>query len=261
MQRLPAKHVIALSATLLLAACTHHEKPPQEPPPSADKFQVNVRWIPNPSVDLMSPEGTFIRATTESWHEVWSAYGRGMDAIRERGYPGFEHAYNHAYDKAGSTPSDFWTNQIGDAPRNSDGLAVGTSYSEVVSLRRDGDRFIADVCTYTSQTAGKLKDGKFESRSSPDFGSADSFAFGPDPKLSAQEQHSPPANQKGAARRPTDNVFGTWVLFSLPDVTSLVPQCKKLAPGTPANLPDPYVRVEPPPTLPPDPGWTEGSRA
>jgi hypothetical protein len=258
-QQLRLGAAITLAATLVLPSCTHPEQPAPQPS-SADRFQITFRWILNPSVDLMSPEGTFIRATAESWRESWDAFGRGMDAIRERGYPGFDRAYNHSYDRAGTTPSDYWTNQVG-GTRPSDGPYVGTSYFEVVALRRDGDRFSADVCAYNSQTAGKTKDGRYESRGAA--ASPDTFTFGPDPKLPPDQQHSPMANQRGPARRPADDVFGTWVLIDMTSIdrTALAERCKKLAPGTPADRPDPSVSTDPPPTLPPDPGWPQGSRA
>ncbi|MHA7649161.1 hypothetical protein ACX9NE_05210 [Mycobacterium sp. ML4] len=38
-----------------------------------------------------------------------------------------------------------------------------------------------------------------------------------------------------------------------------LPQCRRLAPGTPPDWPPGnYVRSTPPPTLPPSPGWPEG---
>lgn len=57
-----------------------------------------MRWIPNPVADLMFPEGTFVRAITESFTAAQSGPGRGIDAIRAVGYPGFDHAFNNGWD-------------------------------------------------------------------------------------------------------------------------------------------------------------------
>ncbi|SKG10200.1 hypothetical protein [Mycobacteroides abscessus] len=236
-------------AVVLLAGCTPNRTAPAPAP--EDPYQETTRWIPNASIDLMSPEGTFIRATAESWSRAWTAKSTGLDALKERGYPGFDHAFNDSFGP-----------RIKDVGGYPDQISVGTEYNEVVALRHDGDRFIADVCLYTSQTATKQKDGQFYSRGSMPYGNGKHYVFGPDPKLPADQQHLPSVHQKGAAKAPSDNVFGTWVLFEMgtPDDVTLH-GCMKLAPGTPEGLPDPYVRADPPPTLPPDPGWPEGSKA
>lgn len=243
-------------AILLVAACTRST--PHQPPPTSTAGPVanddySFRWIPNPAIDLMSPEGTFIRAAAESWDRLDSAHSTGLDAVKERGYPGFSHAYNDSFpairDVGGSS---------GDYPR------VGTEYFEVVDLRREGDRYTADVCIYLSQTAVK-QNGRYVSGGSvpANSGTARTYTFGPDPKIGAVQQHSPMANLKGPARQPTDNVFGTWVLFPLADrtrdtINNLARRCQKLAPGTPPNWPDPHYWPEPPPVLSPDPGWPAG---
>lgn len=238
---------VAAIAVLLVAGCT----PDQTPAPAPEEpDQAAIRWIPNPSVDLMSPEGTFIRAATESWNRLGSAHDTGLAAVKERGYPGFTRAFNNSFDLIDSI-GGYW-----------DQITVGTVYFEVLRLRRDGDRFIADVCDYRSQTATKQKDGKYYSRGSLPDGSARTYTFGPNPSLAANQQRSPLNHQKGSAQAPSDDVFGTWVLF--PSGATEEPaasQCHKLAPGTPMGLPDPYKRSDPPPTLPPDPGWPEGSKA
>lgn len=252
------------AATLLAAACTRSM--PHQPPPtstsSVAKGETTIRWIPNPAIDLMSPEGTFVRAAAESWDRVWSARSTGLDAVKERGYPGFAHAYN-----------DFYPNirDIGGASGDGGRIVsgAGTLYYEVVDLHREGDRYTADVCRYDSQTAAKRDNGLYISGGShlDGSGTAGTYIFGPDPKITAVQQHSPLANQKGPARQPADNVFGTWVLFPLDErsgramMTDLYLRCQKLAPGTPADWPDPYIRPDPPPTLPNDPGWPDADSA
>ncbi|SKY22390.1 Uncharacterised protein [Mycobacteroides abscessus subsp. bolletii] len=239
--------------TLGLVSCT--PATPPEPAKPQDLYQVSMRWIPNPSVDLMSPEGTFIRAAAESWDRAWTSRKQGIDAIRDRSYPGFEHAFNNSFKTL-----------IGGT-----GVSrpiVGTKYYEVVNFQRDGDKFIADVCSYSSQVADKTDDGKYFSSGSKVYYNGNSFVFEPDPTLRPEQQHAPAARQKGPANRPTDNVFGTWVLThsgvrGLDDagMHAFLGKCDKLAPGTPDNLPDPYIRADPPATLPPDPGWPDAGTA
>ncbi|SID05155.1 Uncharacterised protein [Mycobacteroides abscessus subsp. abscessus] len=249
MTPLHARAVFAAAASLLMASCTHDT--PKAPAPWDSNDRTTVRWIPNPAADLMSPEGTFIRAAMESWRAAQVGQGQGMDAISAGGYPGFDHAFNNVW-KAG---------EVGGTVRFEHPL-VGTDYYEVVALTRDGDRYKAGVCNYTSQMAGQLEDGQYSGPGPKPMNGGEWITFGPDPKLPADQQHAPPAQQKGPAERPTDNVFGTWVLFDYdPRIATTLPQCVKFAPGTPTNLLDPKKRSDPPPTLPPDPGWPEGSKA
>ncbi|WP_234802701.1 hypothetical protein [Mycobacteroides salmoniphilum] len=199
----------------------------------------------------MSPEGTFVRAITESARGIRLSYKNGRATLGDKGYPGIEHAENNVWGRLLDVGGD------GAIPPY-----VGTSYMEVVDLRRDGDRYTATVCNYRSQLASKQRDGTYVSRGSLPSGLADTYTFGPNPALSGAEQHAPPVQQRGPARRPTDNVFGTWLLFEQPRVgDDQVRACDKLAPGTPTDWPDPYKRADPPTTLPPDPGWPEGSSA
>ncbi|GLE59675.1 hypothetical protein [Mycobacteroides chelonae] len=245
---------IAISV-FLLAGCSPEK--PQESPRRINPDQTTVRWIPNPAVDLMSPEGTFIRAAAESWYQVWNSRREGVEAIREYTYPGFEHAFNNSRESA-----------VGGV--NITRPIIGTEYFEVVNFHREGDHFIVDVCRYGSQTASQTDDGKYSSDGAGNYvHGGDSFTFGPDPTLRPAQQHAPPARQKGSANRPTDNVFGTWVLTEIGIRKSMdtaarndfAARCNRPAPGTPDNLPNPYVRAEPPPTLPPEPGWPDAGSA
>ncbi|WP_236739936.1 hypothetical protein [Mycobacteroides abscessus] len=211
----------------------------------------------------MTPEGTFVRAITESSSSVYMSDKKGRTALTDKGYPGIERAENHVW----GTMLD-----IGGDPAISP--YVGTDYYEVVDFRRDGDRYVATVCNYSSLTAHRgragtrigptltEREGTYISRGSLPGGVTQAYIFGPDPSLTPAQQRAPLAQQRGPARRPTDNVFGTWLLFEQPRVSDeQVRVCNKLAPGTPTDWPDPYMRTEPPPTLPPDPGWPDGSSA
>jgi hypothetical protein len=243
----------ALTALLLLTAISGCRKPAEPtPPPPEDKQQYTFRWIPNPSLDLMTPEGTFVRAIVESYWSVQLSDKRGRAVLADKGFPGLERAENHVFGRG----------DLGDFGGDGQRVVVGTAYYEVVDFRRDGDRYTATVCDYSGQTATKWGDGSYVSRGSTPTGITAAYTFGPDPSLTPDQQHAPPDQQRGPARRPTDNVFGTWLLFEEPHVSDEQRRiCNKLAPGTPPDWPDIYKRSEPPPTLPPDPGWPEGSSA
>lgn len=201
----------------------------------------------------MSPEGTFVRAIAESEDSARLSNQNGRAAVADKGYPGIEHAENNVFGKGD-------LGYFGGDPAQP--VVVGTRFYEVVDFHRDGERYTATVCDYSGQTAQKEADGNYVSRGSTPTGITVAYTFGPDPSLTPDQQHAPPAQQRGPARRPTDNVFGTWLLFEEPRVGDEQRRiCNKLAPGTPPDWPDIYRRTDPPPTLPPDPGWPEGSSA
>lgn len=249
-----ASHRIAsaLTALLVLVAISGCGKPPEPtPPPPEDKQQYAFRWIANPSLDLMSPEGTFVRAIAESYRNARLSYKTGRATLADKGYPGLEHAENHV-----------WGSMLDVGGDPTIRPTVGTAYYEVVDFHPDGERYTATVCRYSSLLASKSANGEYVSRGSVPLGGAEAYTFGPDPSLTPEQQRSPLAQQRGPARRPTDNMFGTWLLLEEPRPSDeQIRACDKLAPGTPPDWPDPYMRSDPPPTLPPDPGWPEGSSA
>lgn len=230
----------SLTAVLLLAGCTTAPERPAAITPATKleaPYKASVVWMPNPSIDLMSPEGTFVRAVAESWRRAQASWMLGSDALKD-GYPGFERAYNDSY---GS--SIMWVGRLRDVPP---ATQVGTDFFEVVNVERNGDVFTIDVCNYWSQIAYTIDDEKYQSYGSNFLSEAYYFIFGPEPG----GRRLPPADQKGSANSPSGDVFGGWVLS---EIGSRDPaQCNKLAPGTP---PDWKSRSTPPPTLPPDPGW------
>lgn len=187
------------------------------------------------------------------------SYRHGVEALRDGGYPGFEHAYQAEYGKQrGNKPGEYGGSGFGISSYSGQ-FEVGTMYYEIVGFRRDGDRMTADVCEYRNMTATRQPDGKTYISFGSTPGSGWSYTFGPDP--SAAEQHAPPAKQRGPAAKPTDNVFGSWVVLDFTSLPDKGRECGKLAPGTPPDWPNPYTRSDPPPTLPPDPGWPQGSSA
>jgi hypothetical protein len=231
-----------IASVLVLAACTPNTPPPPEP---QNDHRATFRWIANPTVDLMSPEGTFIRGLTESWVQAFAQPGEHVDALRAGGYPGFEHAFNNAWDPKGWAGNGYF----GDA-------RVGTDYFEVIEAHRDGANLSATVCNYASMTATKVSGDEWGGPGARS-GQFATMTFGPDPKLTADVQRAPLPQQMGPARKPIDNVFGTWITTDWHGLKDGDPRCNKLAPGTPADVPEIYRRPDAPPSLPPDPGWPE----
>lgn len=240
--------VMAFAVTAyVLTSCARDT--PKAPVPWDSNDHTTIRWVPDPAADLMSPEGTFVRATKESWDAAWRGQGNGMDAIRNGGYPGFERVFNNIMN----------ADEVG-GRGHLDSPVVGTDYNVIVGLSRHGDRFTAEICTDSRQTASLADNGKYLMNHLGDAVSSSTMTFGPDPKIPAEQQHSPLDHQRGAAKRPSDNVFGSWVLFEHHVTRAINPKCRRFAPGDPLKESDSGVRPDPPPTLPPDPGWPEGSK-
>ncbi|WP_454792556.1 hypothetical protein [Mycolicibacterium lutetiense] len=247
-----------MALSVVSTGCTQPE-PPSTPntsptasndPTADDILQYSNRWIQNPAIDLMSPEGTFVRAAVESIDRVGYGRGTGIAAIADAGYPGFAHAFNNVSDP-----------DIFGQPGGKDRDELGTMYWEVVATHRNGDLIEVGVCNYGSMTVGKVYGGYQSSGRRLPSGIARWITFGPDQALPSIKQVSPPSNQRGSRRTPIGNVFGTWVLtdYKVLGADIELPQCgNTLAPGTPPDAPNDYfIQPEPLPTLPPDPGWPE----
>lgn len=242
---------ILVCAELLVSGCTTNSPAPPAPE-KRDSVNVSTRWIANPSLDLMSPEGTFVRAAMESWDASRWSLDKGMDGINTAGYPGFAHAFN-------SVMRPDWLAQGAKGD-----ITVGTAYYEVVSFTHASDKYTAGVCIYNSLTWTRNLVGNYQRGGPKPTGMGVWLTFGPDPKTPAAQQKTPPPQQKGPVRRPTDNVFGTWLILDYDVLTAAttLPQCVKFAPDTPpAPAPDQfgwYWSSDPPPVLSPEPGWPDG---
>lgn len=238
----------SLMTLLVIAGCTDKTDVPPRPTPNASPAaERSTRWIASPALNLMSPEGTFVRAFVESMDAATgSAEHRGTDAFLNDGYPGFLHAFNNVLS----------TETYGGNEPDLGRWGAGTYYYEVVDLRHEGTNITAGICKYISMLAWRPGGGDmYRSAGSAAFGQGRWLTFGPDPAISADQQRSPKVEQRGPATKPNDNVFGTWIATKFDYAGWAIPQCKRLAPGTPPDWPDPFVRPDPPPTLPPDPGW------
>lgn len=236
-----SRWAIAVLATLVCASsgCTASTAPK---PAAGEQASARVdsgytyRWLPNPAVDLMSPEGTFIRAVVESQDLAEWSDKKYLDAY-EDGYPGYAHV-------AKMRLAPFLG---GVAPEGK--KMAGTGFYEVIGLERTATGYIAKLCHYGSRASGQDQAGNYYEPSG--LGSGSTITFGPDLYFATAPQQAPLANQKGPARKPTKDVFGTWIVTDMAAVADKFPECLKLAPGTPAH------QSLPAPALPPDPGWPE----
>lgn len=246
----------------MIAACDHNAAGPTPSPSTTTSataespIQFTVQWVDNGVLDLMAPEASFLRAFVESEQRSILTHGHGMSAIEAGGFPGFAHAFNNVIDpdRVGGAAAD-------SRPR------FGTVAYEVIDIRRVGDRYHVVYCDNRSLTAVKVGD-QYSGLGFEPAASAGQLTFGPDPALPPEQQRMPSKDQKGPARVPIDNVFGTWVAtpgseyMDEPTSREWYPKCRKWAPGTPADWPrDDKPRPTPPPTLPPSPGWPPGSSA
>lgn len=244
---------VIASVSLFAIGCNEEDAPTPSAPQRPPDLGMSSRWIPNPSVDLMSSEGTFIRAFVESRKAATqSAEHTGLKAFDVDGFPGFTRAFNNVEppERVGGLYPDFgrW--------------GAGTWYYEVVEMQPHGSGFTAVVCGLISMVADRPEGGAdYRSGGSKAFGQGFRLAFSPDPRLPTEQQQSPAADQRGPADRPPDDVFGTWVALDFKPLGYEPTECVRLAPGTPTNWPSPYYRKDPPPTLSPEPGWPAGSPA
>jgi hypothetical protein len=133
-------------------------------------------WVATPAVDLMSREGTYLRAFTEADHVA------DFNTETAKGsYPGFARAVpHHSYDWAGTgfPAKGFHTNWVRELTVADDGSAV------------------AVVC----YAAGVTINGSFP----------DNYSFFKQVITFQRTGAPPPVNQKGPARAPLVSVFGDW---------------------------------------------------
>ncbi|MDS1114655.1 hypothetical protein RD149_12840 [Gordonia westfalica] len=164
----------------------------QTPIRKEDPSQFPFRWVPTRALDLNSPDGTFVRAITET--EVLFSY-LGSSAMRSLVPPGYVEAAR-----------SFWPLRVSNIPPLN--IAPRTTYL-----------FAADF----PDTVRQPGEPRHQSHASPnptdELGRAAvcTFTAEPNPKpiLRALFTYrrtgiSPPADQKGPLNQPPVNVFGDW---------------------------------------------------
>lgn len=180
-----------------------------------------VVWTPTEALDLMSSEGTYLRAVAESVERA------GVSGDISRAFPGFVDVpsghFRGEYDewfevraaRATTGTRRFWVQDV---------------------VRRTPMTVSAVICQDTSGTAG-FGNGTWTTGRIPS---------GRRIEVSKDENNLPPARQSGPAATPEVDVFGSWRTTR---VTNLVGE----SPCGPVL--DETTRTTPPPKLPASPGW------
>ncbi|GAC00097.1 hypothetical protein GONAM_12_00520 [Gordonia namibiensis NBRC 108229] len=214
--------------------------------PSADaglppNLDISFRWAPAESLDLMSAEGTFVRAYTESFELAFEGQST------EWGYPGFVDASPEGIDEqVTKVMSNSATRKV-----------VNTVFYRPLRRVDNGATSRLILCRSESQSINQ----RSPSRDSVWKKIGEPWGYPVTIEFTRSEGGSPPAKQEGTRRAPSHSVFGDWrVIFYDrlgvgPENRADIVACDALPPN-----PDlPVVGVEegsqPWPTLPPSPGW------
>jgi hypothetical protein len=204
-------------------------------------------WSDSAGLDLLSAEGTYVRASVES---LSLAAGNGD---RDAAYPGFwrslaEPATTYAEGYFGLGPDD---------------PLFGISRYEVVDVTRDAHRTTVGVCSYERQLGVEnldpqtvRPDGRYRfDRQGSYYWTLAVERTGPQP---------PPAEQRGRDAHPQSVVFGTWrtTAWHRPQDDGSNPCRGRPTPGVesgawPALMPGsaPHV-ADAAPSAPSYPGWS-----
>jgi hypothetical protein len=236
---------LAVMATALSAACTPSPSDPAPDPVPAHapadpraRSQFSIVWTDAAGLDLLSAEGTYLRASVES---LRLAAGNGL---REAAYPGFWQTLTGA---AKSYAEGFY--ELGP-----DDTLHGVARFEVIGFSSRDQRFDVGVCIFERQL-GIEENGSFV------------FARqgGHHWELSIERAGDvrPPDQESGVERAPRTPVFGTWRTdrWTRPADGGTDPCQHRPTPGVqpgawPALMPGsrPYVAPAPP-EAPDFPGW------
>lgn len=163
-----------------------------------------VVWLETPTLDLNSPDGTFVRALAESWY------------LREELGP---NAYFPGYRQASNTAFRSWDSI---SPRHD---PPHTVYMWVAPFTH---RDLMNKYSWPSLSA--------EVGGASICMAAPTVRFNPGGMLYNYRRtgHAPPSNQHGPRAAPTDNVFGDWRALDFADPMQLLAQeCT----GPPSPLP------------------------
>lgn len=175
--------VLVTSLLLTICSCTPALEKPADPTPTSLPYQLpkNIQWsehwVTTSAVDLMSPDGTFIRAYTEA-DEVRTAVNHGGWGS----YPGFATAAGNAGLLSGQASGDQfgyatrWIHSLTESPNNSvTAVICALSTINATPQKQPAPYLIMLTLTY-QRTA-----------------------------------NPPPRNQRGTQRAPATSVFGSWI--------------------------------------------------
>lgn len=197
--------VVGGIAAVVVAGCSWMSSPAPEDvesspvavaPPVGYRVPSNVRfsehWVSTPAVDLMSPEGTYIRAYIEGDHIA--DFNRGK---AEGSYPGFAKAAEdrggYPFTGTGLISTGFHTNWVHEFDSVPDGSATAVvCYAANVTLNGTFPKnYTIFKRTFVFQRVGV----------------------------------APPKNQRGPGRAPLVSVFGDWYTTSFKTHPFMDPEC------------------------------------
>ncbi|WP_244176227.1 hypothetical protein [Gordonia lacunae] len=207
-------------------------------PPDLD---MSFRWIPTNVLGLETPEGSFVRAYTESFELAFE--GQSM----EWGYPGFAAASPPGTDeRIRLVASDSQTSRV-----------VNTLFLRPLRREDSDDRSRLIVCRSELLSIEQRSDGGGVTWRNI----GNRWAYPITIEFVRTGERLPPADQHGPQTTPFTSMFGSWQV-SFFDRLGMGPEnradhiaCNALPPNP--DLPRVGVETgpEPWPVLPPSPGW------
>ncbi|KWX23505.1 hypothetical protein AFM11_14630 [Mycolicibacterium wolinskyi] len=230
-----------IAAALLVGGCTTPQ--PSAPPPApVDPRALShftIVWSDPAGLDLLSAEGTYLRASVESLRLA------AANSNRDAAYPGF-------WETLTGPAKDYAESFFALGP---DDALHGVNRFEVIGVADHDDRLTAGLCIYERQLGVEDTDGRFT------FNRMGSHYW----ELTVEKagEASPPAGQRGRDTYPQAAMFGSWrtVKWSRQPADTPNPCAGRPTPGVepgawPALMPGsrPYV-TEDVPTAPNYPGW------
>ena len=212
---------------------------------AADRLPPNLetsyRWFPTDVLDLASPEGTFVRAYTESYELSFEGQSS------QWGYPGFVEASPADIDeRVRFVPSDSYSNNV-----------VNTQFFRPLRRIDDGDHSRIVLCRSEIVSIAPLaRDGSREWRNA-----YRQWNFPVTIDFTRSGDAVPPADQAGSEPAPHRSMFGSWKVTNFDrlgvgtDKSADVVACGALPDNPDIPRADMYSGPDPVPTLPPSSGW------
>lgn len=234
----------AAAAVLLavLAGCSTPQPAPAPPAPVDPRARSHftIVWSDPAGLDLLSAEGTYLRASVESLRLA------AANTNRDAAYPGF-------WETLTGPAKDYAESFFRLGP---DDPLHGVSRFEVIDAAKAGGRVVVGVCIYERQLGVEGADGGFE------FNRMGSHYW----RLAVEKAAgaAPPAGQRGRYTYPQAPMFGSWrtIEWSRPAAEAPNPCAGRPTPGVqpgawPALMPGsrPYL-TDAAPTAPNFPGWS-----
>lgn len=228
--------------------------------PATDFYEVpdqlrdaTMVWSAEPGIDLLSAEGTLVRASEES-------FAIGLMIGLDYTYLGFA---DNSNSRGGGGLFGGFEDDTGEGP------FAGTIHGHIQQIIPTEVGFDVLSCVL-AVGLDKLVDGRFvPSRITEGDGGEQRSRFIRTGVLKSGPSSSPsvPASDRPNWQAPTGNEFRGWEIDGFVDIDPItsgtgrcVPWARSLYPDAPTVIPrDAYARATPPPVQPAHPGWPDGS--